>query len=152
MYKKGFTLIELLVVISIISILASVVLTSLNDARGKARDAQRLQELRAIQSALELFALDNDGDYPQTIGTVTDCFGIGDFAEIIETNLVANNYLSIAPIDPVGENNLCYSYESPASSNCGSSVNPNYIIHFSTESTPFPNQSAYFNAEYCLSD
>jgi len=42
-FKKGFTLIELLVVISIISLLASVVLSSLSSAREKGRMAAGMQ-------------------------------------------------------------------------------------------------------------
>ncbi len=61
--KKGFTLIELLVVISIIGLLSSVVLASLNSAREKARDAQRITDLKQIQLALELYR-DANGAYP----------------------------------------------------------------------------------------
>lgn len=63
----GFTLIELLVVISIIGILASVVLVSLNSARSKSRDAKRLADVRQIMTALELYYNDNSG-YPAAGG------------------------------------------------------------------------------------
>jgi prepilin-type N-terminal cleavage/methylation domain-containing protein len=53
--KRGFTLIELLVVIAIIGVLSSVVLVSLNTARGKARDAKVRSELRQIQTAVQLY-------------------------------------------------------------------------------------------------
>ncbi len=62
--NRGFTLIELLVVIAIIGILASVVLASLNSARGKARDAARKAEIKQLKTAMEMYYTDN-GSYPQ---------------------------------------------------------------------------------------
>jgi prepilin-type N-terminal cleavage/methylation domain-containing protein len=63
--KKGFTLIELLVVISVIGVLAIIVLSSLNQARSRARDAKRLLDIKTIQQALEIYYLDNN-QYPIT--------------------------------------------------------------------------------------
>jgi len=65
--NKGFTLIELLVVVSIIGLLASVVMTSLNTARAKARDTKRMQDLHQIKVALEMY-FDVNGRYPAITG------------------------------------------------------------------------------------
>lgn len=52
---KGFTLIELLVVIAIIGILSSVVLASLNSARGKGQDAAVKSNLNGIRAQAEIY-------------------------------------------------------------------------------------------------
>ena len=59
---KGFTLIELLVVIAIIGILSSVVLASLNTARGKGADA-------AIKSSLNNMRAQAENIYDSAGGT-----------------------------------------------------------------------------------
>ena len=65
---RGFTLIELLVVISIIGLLASIVLVSVNSARVKARDARRMSDLKQLQLALEMY-YDSNNAYPSTGGS-----------------------------------------------------------------------------------
>ena len=66
--KSGFTLIELLVVVAIISLLASIVLASLNSARAKGRDARRKLDLKQFSNAMELYWSDNGGTYFGTAG------------------------------------------------------------------------------------
>ncbi len=75
MRDRGFTLIELLVVIAIIGILSSVVLASLNQARTKGRNSSVTQQIREYKSALELYALDHAGQYPDPGSNVLYCVG-----------------------------------------------------------------------------
>ena len=53
-FTNGFTLIELLVVISIISLLSTVVMASLNTARAKAQEAAIKSDLQSIKTQAEL--------------------------------------------------------------------------------------------------
>ncbi len=63
--QRGFTLIEVMVVVVILAILAAVVVPRIMDRPEAARIAKAKADIRAIQSALELYRLDN-GEYPTT--------------------------------------------------------------------------------------
>ena len=63
--KKGFTLIELLVVISIIALLTSIIMATLNDARAKGRDTARIRAVKETVTALQMYFNDK-GYYPRS--------------------------------------------------------------------------------------
>jgi len=104
--KRGFTLIELLVVISIISLLSSVVLSSLNVARAKARDAQRMTQLKQIATAIE-FYYEQYGYYPQCASN--DVCSTTGYAADIGVIDAKPAYISTIPLDPRNANTL-YGY------------------------------------------
>ncbi|MGB9856569.1 MAG: type II secretion system protein [Dictyoglomaceae bacterium] len=62
--EKGFTLIELMVVIVIIAILAAVALPNFMGATEKARESAVRSAMKTIQTALEMYATDHSGTYP----------------------------------------------------------------------------------------
>jgi prepilin-type N-terminal cleavage/methylation domain-containing protein len=123
--NKGFTLIELLIVVAIIGLLSSVVLASLSGARSKARDTKRVGELRSIEKALSIYALNNNGYIPissyrswndvptQYLGGPVNCSDAG----LISNNnnlydtLIAAKALSQKPAnDPQSSKGYCYVY------------------------------------------
>ncbi|HAT68211.1 MAG: hypothetical protein A2481_04025 [Candidatus Yonathbacteria bacterium RIFOXYC2_FULL_47_9] len=80
--KRGFTLIELLVVISIIGLLSSVVMSSVNTARKKADNTQRNQIAEEYRKALML-SYDANGGYPYpSAGADGMQYCLGDFATL----------------------------------------------------------------------
>ena len=65
--EGAFTLIELLVVISIIGILAAIILPFVIGARKEAYFVRAKAELRSIASALQIYVLNTNGQYPPDV-------------------------------------------------------------------------------------
>ena len=85
MKNKGFTLIELVIVMAIIATLTALATFNFSQARVRARDVQRKNELKAIQNALELYKNDKmPQEYPA-----------GDLTAALVTT-----YMPKLPVDP----------------------------------------------------
>ncbi len=99
--SMAFTLIELLVVIAIISGLSALLLPNYMGARERARDAQRKNDLKQIQKALELYKQDqNPVAYPASgffTTNVTKCWTSGG---VNATCPAGSVYMQRIPKDP----------------------------------------------------
>ena len=111
---RGFTLIELLVVISIIGILSSLAVVSLNDARLKARDAKRKADIVQMRVAISIYYDDYDeypicgnwdaeeADYGASHEDGSSCYN-----NTLDAALISGSkpYMSELPKDPKNVNN-----------------------------------------------
>jgi len=142
--SKGFTLIELLVVIAIIGVLSSVVLASLNDARKKARDAVRVEQIAQVQRALELFFMEH-GHYPNADpgptgdnlsanGEIIGSNGafdtaIAPFLSDPQSDPLWDSSLGSDPTNyPAGNSDYYYGYD-PVNTGIGSKCDPVIFVH-----------------------
>lgn len=109
--SKGFTLIELLVVITILGILVTLTLVTINpaEAQKKARDTQRLKDMATLQSLVEQYLTDNPGDVLTLAAKGSDVTGTnncstGWLSQAIKVSSVNGDfcrYANLVPTDPV---------------------------------------------------
>ncbi len=133
--KKGFTLIELLVVISIIALLASVVLVSLNKAQAKARDAQRISALQQIQKALILY-YDKNGHYPIINNGYYGILSSGNGVKwgMLATDLLP--YIKTLPKDPINNKNaVAFAWGTPKGAFKYSASYKTYAYYYRTNTS-----------------
>lgn len=69
--RKGFTLVEILIVVAIVALLATLLLPGLLRSRMSANEAYAQSALKSVASAAEMYANDNDGNYPTAISQLT---------------------------------------------------------------------------------
>ncbi|OGT38528.1 MAG: type II secretion system protein GspG [Gammaproteobacteria bacterium RIFCSPHIGHO2_12_FULL_37_14] len=102
-YKKmaGFTLIEVMVVVVILGILAAIIVPKIMSRPEQARVIKVKQDILAIQSALDLYKLDN-GLYPSTDQGLQALVMQPTIAPI-PRSWKSDGYLQEVPTDPWGQ-------------------------------------------------
>lgn len=103
--NNGFTILELLVVTALIAMIGSLAFVQVSKARVKARDTEREKEIKTIQDALAIYAI-NNRRYPPYVGAITG----GDPAS---QALINDGALQAMPRDPINQDEYHYDYSAP---------------------------------------
>ncbi|MDE1923729.1 MAG: type II secretion system major pseudopilin GspG [Gammaproteobacteria bacterium] len=105
--SRGFTLIEIMVVVVILAVLGALVVPKILENVDKARVTRAGSDIRAIETALDLYRLDNF-KYPTTEQGLEALVKKPNDPSL--TNYRAGGYLKSLPKDPWGN---VYHYTSP---------------------------------------
>jgi general secretion pathway protein G len=105
--QSGFTLIEIMVVVVILAVLGALVVPKILENVDKARVTRAASDIRAIETALDLYRLDNF-KYPTTEQGLQAL--VKQPADPSITNYRSEGYLPALPKDPWG---APYNYVSP---------------------------------------
>ncbi|MEN8719601.1 MAG: type II secretion system major pseudopilin GspG [Oceanococcaceae bacterium] len=106
--SRGFTLIEIMVVVVILAILAAAVVPRIMDRPDEARITKARQDIRVLESALELYRLDNF-NYPSTQQGL-EALVQQPSGDPPARNWKSGGYIKSLPKDPWGND---YQYLSP---------------------------------------
>lgn len=97
----GFTLVEVMVVVVILGILAGIILPKIMSRPEQARIVKVKQDILAVQSALDLYKLDN-GYYPSTDQGL-QALVTKPTTSPVPRNWKSDGYLQELPVDPWGQ-------------------------------------------------
>ena len=136
--KGGFTLFELLVSISIIGILTALASVAFSGAQKKARDARRMEDIKAIQTAAEQYYSQNNYVYPTS--DVAPWTGGGqnilNVFPVDPKNDVANGYVYVYDDIPIATTTYCVCAKVENTNN-GNSAEDDCTADFSTTGSYF---------------
>ncbi len=138
-FSHGFTILELLIVIAVFGLLATLAVLSLNSARARTRDAQRVSDVSVLRTALSEHYLQKS-TYPVSgpialgqPGTKTEVLGLNGFSAPQDTMGLV--YLQRVPTGPTL--NEYYRYHGGANG---------YSLRFQTETDTVLGKANVFYA------